>query len=480
MTRATRKASAVCTLSTILMACSSGAEQPGDGLAEEDLSTTTDLVVTSSPSDDSYVTTYNDAPRGDYPNVRVGPANLAQQTYLKFPVSGLPAGASAVKATLKLHASTSSKDAVEVRVSASDSWSEATLDDANAPGPKGAALATAKGTTAGSWCTFDVSAAVTANGPVSFVLSVPGGTIVDFASKEAGAATAPTLTVSFSKPAVHTLFGAAFGPHDDARHDQLVAEWGGLQADRAYDDFNGVSPFLKTYQAEDVRWGAASNYSFKYEPSSVLAGTHDADLRSFFNGIEDDHLVYWTYWHEPDDELYVKHTFAPPQYRAAWAHIRTLADEVKATRPRLQIKATLIIMAYSLSAKVAAERPLLGSNGMYPGDDVIEVFGIDVYNHAASSGGIADAATQLGPAIDFAQAHHKPWGIGELGSLVVKGNPQGRATYLTNAIRYWNTRQAPEFVEYFDIDNGLDFTFDNDPAAIAVWKKAVTSHGSAF
>lgn len=100
-----------------------------------------------------------------------------------------------------------------------------------------------------------------------------------------------------------TLFGAAFNPHDTTRHAALVSQWGGMQVVRSYDGSSGVTPFLKTYESEDVGWGAASAYSFKYPPSEVLAGTDDADLQSFFEGIADGHVVYWTYYHEPDDQI---------------------------------------------------------------------------------------------------------------------------------------------------------------------------------
>src|SRR5262249_4242486 len=155
------------------------------------------------------------------------------------------------------------------------------------------------------------------------------------------------------------------------RRDALAAAWGGLKAIRSYDGGNGVQPFLSTFQPSDRAIGAVSLYSFKYPPTEVTAGTHDAALRAFFTGIADGHRVYWTYWHAPDHELYVRHSFTPAQYRAAWAHIKAIYRQVKATRPGLTAFATLVIMEYTMRPGVAAGRPLLGANGMYPGDNVI-------------------------------------------------------------------------------------------------------------
>lgn len=464
-------------------ACSGGADDSGDSVDTNDGQAVT---ATTGGAEDSYVSTsYPTTIRGARTDLKVGATSAAtQQTYLKFTVSGIPAGATNVKATLKVYANTTSTDAVEAHLANSSSWSESTLVLSNAPGEQATVLAKTAGTTQGAWSSFDVSAGVAGNGTVSFVLSVPaGGAIVDFASKEAGAATAPSLTVTYSAPAVATtLFGAGYNPHTDAYFSTLSTAFGGMKAVRDYDNGSGITPYLKTYQAEDVAHNVASSFSFKYLPSEVLAGQHDAEIKSFFQGIQDGHPVYWTYWHEPDDEIFKTHTFTATDYRNAWAHIRAIADGVKATRPNLKIFATLIIMEYSMTANVAPSRPLTGSNGMYPGDNVIDVFGVDAYNGAADKGQVVDVATQFKPVIDFAQQHGKPWAIGEIGSCPVAGNPNGRATYLSNALSYWKSRQyTPVFVTYFNVDWPVcDYRMENDPAASKVWKTAMTTGYASF
>ena len=219
-------------------------------------------------------------------------------------------------------------------------------------------------------------------------------------------------------------------------------------------------------------------YSFKYPPSEVTAGTHDAALQRFFEGIVDNHPVYWTYWHEPDGEIFnAPGTFTAAAYRAAWTHIKQIADKVKASRPNLDAYATLIIMEYSMTPGA-----MRSWQDMYPGADVIDVFGVDVYNPLALKGGIADAATQFGKVIDFAKQQGKPWAIGELGSCPVDGNPQGRATYLRDAIRYWISRNYPPvYAAYFNRDwPKCDYRLDNDAPAKQVWRDAVTSGLGAF
>jgi hypothetical protein len=290
------------------------------------------------------------------------------------------------------------------------------------------------------------------------------------------------MTLVALRPKASTLFGASFTDRSTAGYDQIVGQFGGLQVDRSFGGTTGVSPFLTKYQPVDVARGAASAYSFKYLPTEVLAGQHDAAFHSFFQGIQDNQPVFWTYWHEPDAELYVDHIFTPTDYRAAWKHIKQIGDAEKASRPNLKIYATLIIEEWSMTPAIAPGRPLLGANGMYPGDDVIDVFGPDVYNSAASKGVIADPATQFGKIIDFAQAHGKPWAVPELGSCPVAGNAQGRATYLKQAIQYWVDRAYPPvYAAYFNLDwSTCDYRLDNDAPALKVWHDATVTGLSAF
>lgn len=83
-----------------------------------------------------------------------------------------------------------------------------------------------------------------------------------------------------------------------------------------------------------------------------------------------DRDVYWVYYHEPEDNI-AAGEFTAADYRAAWRRLRSLAD--KAGNPRLH--ATLVLMGWSLD-------PLSKRDwrDYYPGRDVIQVLGWDVYN----------------------------------------------------------------------------------------------------
>jgi hypothetical protein len=125
-----------------------------------------------------------------------GPAG-ERRAYIKFTVTGIPAGATEVRAVLRLWASTSSSATFTARAVAS-SWSESTLTWNTQP-PLGTALASVTGVTAGQYDEFDVSGHVAGNG--TYALAVTGsGTRARFVSTESSARTPPELGLTWTPP----------------------------------------------------------------------------------------------------------------------------------------------------------------------------------------------------------------------------------------------------------------------------------------
>ena len=60
--------------------------------------------------------------------------------------------------------------------------------------------------------------------------------------------------------------------------------------------------------------------SFKAPPAEVLAGTHDARLRDWFRTAPTDQDIYWTYFHEPENDIQ-SGAFTAAQFRQAWQRI---------------------------------------------------------------------------------------------------------------------------------------------------------------
>jgi hypothetical protein len=200
--------------------------------------------------------------------------------------------------------------------------------------------------------------------------------------------------------------------------------------------------------------------SFKLLPSQVLDGSHDAQLAAFFRGTT--RLTYWSYWHEPEDDI-ERGTFTADAYRAAWAHIAAIARA--SGKP---LRATLILMAYTVQP---------GSHrtwtDYYPGPAAIDLLAWDAYAWVptATPDGI------YGPVRTVSQQAGKPWAIAEtgLGSVQVPDHAR-RQAMLTAMSHYLATAQpAPTFVSYFDSDplsspTGYhDWNISRDPAAAAAW-----------
>src|SRR5688500_5791833 len=95
-------------------------------------------------------------------------ADLAPLTeaYLRFTVP--PLGGAVTKATLRLRVENSTGNGPKVRATANE-WAEGTLTWNNRPSA-GAVLGDAGKLSRNTWATYDVTAAVTGSGPVSFHL----------------------------------------------------------------------------------------------------------------------------------------------------------------------------------------------------------------------------------------------------------------------------------------------------------------------
>ena len=73
-------------------------------------------------------------------------------------------------------------------------------------------------------------------------------------------------------------------------------------------------------------------------------GIHDAALRAWFDRAPRGYDVFWSYLHEPEDNV-TRGEFSAAQYTAAWVHIAALAQA--AGNPRL--RSTLILMCWTLA-----------------------------------------------------------------------------------------------------------------------------------
>lgn len=223
-------------------------------------------------------------------------------------------------------------------------------------------------------------------------------------------------------------------------------------------------PGLPTnWNAATVAKGADISVSFKMPPKEVLTGTHDAKLRSWFRSAPNDVEIYWTYFHEPENDM-SKGEFAAADYRAAWKRIVDISRET--CEPNLH--ATLVLMDWTVDP-----RSNRSFNDYYPGSAYIDVLAWDPYN--PWNGTVyRDPKLIFGPIVEASRAAGKPFAVAETGSLLLPGDDgSGRAAWLTESARYLR-EQGALFVTYFDTQTpkGNDFRL-NDQKSKDAWRDAI-------
>ncbi len=140
--------------------------------------------------------------KSSFPSTNYGKALILRartspvvRSYLRFTVSGLN-GASVSGAKLRLYTKTSATASLVVRAVADNTWSETGITYNNAPAIGSAITSSATSFSSGTWLTLNVSSYVKGEGTYSFALTTASSAVIDFASREAGSATAPQLILT--------------------------------------------------------------------------------------------------------------------------------------------------------------------------------------------------------------------------------------------------------------------------------------------
>lgn len=262
-----------------------------------------------------------------------------------------------------------------------------------------------------------------------------------------------------------TLPGASIGVQNGETFGQALARsdrtFGKLRMARIF--FPGLPPAWSGSRADVVDRTVV--VSFKASPQEVNTGKFDSRLTSWFASIPREHNVYWSYFHEPEDDV-ERGAFSTAAYRTAWKRIAGLAD--RTGNPKLIN--TLILMCWTLDPKSGRS-----FDAFYPGGDVIEALGWDCYNWGKKWKRYASPQEIYGPMISKSKALGKPWGVAETGSDLVPGDSgTGRAAWIRSMTGFLNG-QRPEFVAYYNqtVSQG-DFRLLDQPS-IQAWKSFCTA-----
>jgi len=382
--------------------------------------------------------------------------------YLRFTVPNPPAGAriAAVRLDLTFQRLDQQPDTVQLH-GVTGPWDESTTYASRPPVGPVIATAAVDGDGASS-LSFDVTAAAVGPGPVAFALRNPTvGSVASVYSREAGA-TGPRLVIEYADP-TGTLCGASFTTEVAGEtYQQALARIDGY--------YNGLDVIRIFYPGLPQAWpgkldtgGRPMIVSFKAAPADVIAGRHDTALATWFRTAPRDRIIWWTYFHEPENDIQAG-SFTAAQFRQAWQRIATLADG--AGNP--QLRATLILMGWTLE-------PGSGRNwrDYYAGPAYVDVLGWDLYNLSWRNGNYRPPADNFRRVVTVSQAEGLPFGIAETGTPIVgTDDGTGRAAWLRGSIDYL-TAAGAQFVAYFDLDwpsAGIDYRL-RDPAGRAAWRE---------
>lgn len=208
---------------------------------------------------------------------------------------------------------------------------------------------------------------------------------------------------------------------------------------------------------------AAANHSavivsFKALPKTILSGADDAVLRHFFDSAPTGHPIYWSYYHEPEDNI-AAGQFNMADYKLAWGHIVALARA--AHKPNLH--STLILMSWDL---VKASHRYW--KNYLPGGGIISVLGWDAYPVGSATNvhpQLTPPGGFMGPAIAASKSVHLPYGFPEFGL----STPTGRPGWLKTVGNYIMNSGAL-FASYFDGNAQYPTLRLTDSASIRVWR----------
>ncbi|MFE8600349.1 CBM96 family carbohydrate-binding protein [Archangium violaceum] len=318
-------------------------------------------------------------------------ADPARTTYLKFSVPPLAQGERITGATLQLTARTSASGTVTVTRAASSNWTEATLTHDARPAASGTVLASVGQVANGAVIRFPVTPAVHPGTDVSFIVAKSAGPLAEFASRETGAG-GPQLVLTIDKesdptrtgPARGAWLGAAVQGGQPENFQAMEAmQQRPLASLRLYR--TGPEPLVSGYFLEQLNAGKIIVVTWKaskkatYHWADITRGDFDGEIRGVCGELAalgtKGNRVFFGFHHEPDtkDDLF-RGSFG--DYARAYRHVHDVCvNQAKATNVRW----IWIVTGFKGNWEKYGPADNDPSNGLYPGNDVVDWVGFDMY-----------------------------------------------------------------------------------------------------
>lgn len=213
------------------------------------------------------------------------------------------------------------------------------------------------------------------------------------------------------------------------------------------------------------RWNITS---LKLSPQSVLSGRHDSALRHYFKTAPRDVPIFYSFFHEPEDDV-KRGDFTARQYRRAFRHVVNIASSFC----RSNLYPTLILMNWTAN-------PSSGLNwrSYYPGGDYVSVIAWDAYNGANGYARTYRAPKDIfGHTVAASRSVGKRFAIAETGTVRINGDSDGsgRAEWLRKVNTYLTNKNAA-WVSYFQSLRNGDFELRDRPS-VGRWARVMESAG---
>ncbi len=258
------------------------------------------------------------------------------------------------------------------------------------------------------------------------------------------------------------LFGSTVASMDNLR--QETSEFGHMAIVRTY--YTGLPSANAWTTGLPAANKSAVIVSFKAQPSAILSGADDAALSHFFDTAPTGHPIYYTYYHEPEDNI-AAGQFTLASYKAAWARVARLAGA--AHNPWLH--STLILMNWDLEKGSGRNwRDYL------PGGGIISTLGWDAYPVGSAvnrNPQPTPPAEFMGPCIAASKSVGLPYGFAEFGLSTTSGRP----VWMQEVGDYLMTSGAL-FGSLFNGSTRYPALRLTDSGSVAVWRSFVSRSGT--
>ena len=151
--------------------------------------------------------------------------------------------------------------------------------------------------------------------------------------------------------------------------------------------------------------------SFKALPEDIILGYDNGALANFFDTAPRNVPVYYSYWHEPEDNI-AAGQFTLADYLKAWADVVRIADAAHNT----ELHSTLVLMGWDVL-------PHSGRNwrSYFPPGNIISTISWDSY--PVDGVGTPSPASFMAADVAVSRAAHLRFGFSEFNTTTVPGRP---------------------------------------------------------